>query len=1091
MNNNNQSMPIPEFQFIECSIENAFEQSQDNSRYINKIGDGIIIPENSKISLESAYVNSLGSDESVIEIKKDVLKPSFTYQFTGSKTGIFPPPTVADLPSGEYTKVITDNHSNKVTMTLQYYKSMNGNYCYPASYPFAKFGNPDAPPYRKEYYFLQGVPRGMMKVYMDTLGKPSILFEEPAMGINQSVGQSSFGYNFPIDNKKYTMCKKTNATSMNTQLGTDTGWKRTADQTFGFSRSTSLYHYNVYNKQIDIEITEGSNTPESIAEQMTQQLNKASEPSVVPLDCYLDEPGYAKGNAEAWTDYETVNGTIQVTTPCLEKFNCGNRRTYSRRGYSQFYAVKFTDGFIDPTDAVITPIPPNNDIDVIFYDSVYNEIGIYNPELFIQGRQLELDPLFHSGIKNYWVTTSVANAANDLDIFTNIVYSEEILKPFSLLFNYQTKDDAFYDNFRAKDAGATKENSVFLHMEFNDMYLIEEITLDQIQKTEFGTSQIFQQTLTNTPVTTLGNEKMTNCLYIQYQKELKDVFSNTNAYGVFTPYRNTQDKKLYCKFTCNIPNVSPSGAKFFEFPLSSNFTYKTAGSLELAAFSYIRRIGWDCNFTANGNQSIVLYNGLDGESAVKYNVPESFTTTKTLPKAPGASVADVIPDLVYKNFSTKPLFTNSFISRAFQRYGTIYYYDTAINFIYLGSSNASIIYNNDENRYTLQDFHTPLFENNDPLSAYSSLITTLATGADGQPQIFLGKDIADSSVTDAEQTKIPLTANQNAGTPIYKISPTSISLSQTEIYGINVWQDTFSAYDEVTSANVQMYTPKSNTIFDSECGIFIASFGVNDDNFELSLWDIMGFSKEQCKNTLEQPFTNLATNTVFIDLDRNIRHLNQGVNLNDKFIFPFTTNADILTNEIITWKTNPYGLAYQNTLGPPSNVSVLNGVVTTVGEAGTVAYDYTEMVEYHVTQNQNSTKLFAQRLIKKTTTPFFQIRSNILQNQYIYHGGSKNQSSRLPCVGLVNRAQPGADYFSDISGGVTYIIKKRLVINNIITEIFDNLGKPASNISPYSSVVYRIESIYTSVEVTPYQTLGEYKMAEEVANKKTIKKNKK
>lgn len=149
------------------------------------------------------------------------------------------------------------------------------------------------------------------------------------------------------------------------------------------------------------------------------------------------------------------------------------------------------------------------------------------------------------------------------------------------------------------------------------------------------------------------------------------------------------------------------------------------------------------------------------------------------------------------------------------------------------------------------------------------------------------------------------------------------------------------------------------------------------------------------------------------------------------------------------------------------------------------------MVEYHVTQNQNSTKLFAQRLIKKTTTPFFQIRSNILQNQYIYHGGSKNQSSRLPCVGLVNRAQPGADYFSDISGGVTYIIKKRLVINNIITEIFDNLGKPASNISPYSSVVYRIESIYTSVEVTPYQTLGEYKMAEEVANKKTIKKNKK
>ena len=76
----------------------------------------------------------------------------------------------------------------------------------------------------------------------------------------------------------------------------------------------------------------------------------------------------------------------------------------------------------------------------------------------------------------------------------------------------------------------------------------------------------------------------------------------------------------------------------------------------------------------------------------------------------------------------------------------------------------------------------------------------------------------------------------------------------------------------------------------------------------------------------------------------------------------------------------------------------------------------------------------------------------------------------------MNKSQPGADYYTETSGGISYNIKNRLILNNIVTEIYDNLGNLAANISPYSSIVYRIEKVYNVKPVTPYQTLAEYQM---------------
>ena len=56
-----------DFKFIECNINNSFEKDKNNSRWINKISDGMVIEENSKLIVQSAYVNIVGAGSEVIQ----------------------------------------------------------------------------------------------------------------------------------------------------------------------------------------------------------------------------------------------------------------------------------------------------------------------------------------------------------------------------------------------------------------------------------------------------------------------------------------------------------------------------------------------------------------------------------------------------------------------------------------------------------------------------------------------------------------------------------------------------------------------------------------------------------------------------------------------------------------------------------------------------------------------------------------------------------------------------------------------------------------------------------------------------------------
>jgi len=1059
-------MSQPDFTFIEASQTNSFEASDGNNKWINKIEGGIVIPSGSKITVESAYINVKGADESVIEMTGRELKDNTVTKYVEE-------PDINGYYQGSFEEEVSSVKDNYVVVQLQYYKNADMMYYFPANYPYSTYFG-DYPVYTGGggNYVARCVPMGMNKVYAVAAVHPATVPSyhikgEFQQGILSSTFASPYGYNFPHDSKRYTICQKTLATTFSLQPATNL-WRRGGVTGLQWNRDLGLYHYYPYIKDVEINITKGPNTPSSIGEQVTQQLNKITTPEIVKVKCWEAEPAIVLGKAGPWTNYTEVNTTLKMTTPCLQAFEVGTSRTFSRRTQEQF----------------LDPLINNDDLDAKMYDDIYKYIGIYNPDLFIAGRQVEIDPTFQSGIKSHRIlNTHILNitaGTHDYVFETDLEYSEEILKPYSVLFNYQTDDYNFYENYCAKDINATKDNYVFLHMDYSDFnasVLPVRNPNTEWKTYPFGTDR--EAAMPAVPLVDFGNPLMTNALYIKYDKTQKNQYSENGAYGVFTPYRNLQvSDKWFCKFTATFRTTTSGLNDFFTFPLSNNIIYAAVTGMEQAMLAEVRKFGWDTHFSANGNQSIVLYNGMTNESNLKVNVPTKYTTEKTV----GGSA---IAQLTYSDFNRGALFSNSFNYVDDTLTSVTRFYDGGLNLLYLGSDNASLGFELTESRFVLKNFHTPRIENNTSLSGWDSLVTNLATGADGREQIFLGS----SDTTVEKQVTVPLTINPNGNQPIYQISPNKVALEQNSIFGLGSYTQTY--WTTLFGINFNADGLKTNTIFDSQCGIFIINFGVDEASFKESLWDVLGFTLPQVKNNNidKHDFTNP------IYLNRQEHKLNQGVNLEGDIIqYPYTSNADIKTSEIKSWKTNPYGISYFNTLTSPCNFRVISANIE--AEKGLtpadIVYGFPEEVqEYQVTQNQTSTLLYASSLAKKTVTPFYMVRSDILQDQQQFFGGSKSQSSRLPCVALINKSNPGADYFTETSGSISYIIKNRLVINNITTEIYDNIGNLAENISPYSSIVYRIEKLYNVEPVSPFQTLGEFQENQQLEELKKKNKNKK
>jgi hypothetical protein len=977
----------PDYIFIECACDHSFEKNENNNRWINRIDGGVTIPENALLSVQYAGLNVLGSGSDVIEFKNEKIGESEIYKYNET-TEI-------------YDKVKYDVFDNKVTVFLEFYKNQDGLYNYALPYPHFSYSSED---YSDNYSALGN--------------NRNLEVEEPQYGITTSAYNSDANYAFPIDNKRYTILKiNPNSKYTNNEVS------GRVYENVTFPRDMSNYEYSIYNNEVEIEIDKGFISPSSIAQQISQQLDKHTEPKKKTMRCWVDKVDYSTVWAD---DYVDIDGGITTETETFKLFNCATRRTFYQKASDNYNEITVN----------------NSDSEVQQYQKNYEYIGCYNPSIFLTGRSILKDNSYDSKQQNFAVLNQVncTNATQEglqvESIYTNIPYDDNILKQFNYIFKYQEKDEEMYQTKPAIQTGSTSKNSRFLH---SDVTPSSYATLNAYKQKRFGTDY---------STSTDDRVLFTNPLYINYYSEWEG-FQEDGAYGCFFPWRSSLDKKFYVRFDARFMVKIFQGYPYFEFyaPDATSQTYGGSGddfepnlAYDSAVFpdqlATYNRIGWDRHFSAHGNQCIMLWNGLGRESELRA----------------------VFYDDKNDHPHTEHVFSNSFIynQSVSSPPKKAYYYDTGNDQIYLGADSFLFNFNTVESRFTMSQLHTSRKQFNNALSGYdASVLTGVQTDKDtGQPKIFY-ENILNAGEKDVQ---FPLSVNPNAQTPIYEISPTTQITSTQEVlrnYG----------------------SLRTNVIFDSNCGIYFGFFGITEKTYENSLWDILGFSKTQTHTYLTEdlPFQEI--------LYRSNRFLNSGVNLNQSQIYPFTTNAQINSNEIISWRSNPFNISYFNTLNIPNNFRILEKQ-----SDGNFAFK-DEASPYRVIQNQISTLMFAEKLPRKTNIPFYQVRSDILP-MVKYYGGNSFTNGRLPVLSLVNKSFSGTDYYvNQGDNSMEFIIKRRITINSVTTEIFDSNGRPAV-LDPHSSVIYKFQIPYMTPQITPFKTSAELEEAEQQKQlQKTKKKN--
>jgi hypothetical protein len=252
--------------------------------------------------------------------------------------------------------------------------------------------------------------------------------------------------------------------------------------------------------------------------------------------------------------------------------------------------------------------------------------------------------------------------------------------------------------------------------------------------------------------------------------------------------------------------------------------------------------------------------------------------------------------------------------------------------------------------------------------------------------------------------------------------------------------------------NLQPYS-----IYDAMSGVFIEDFGISQDDWNGSLWGLLGFSYEQ--------FHNQTT------LSRQTR-LNNLVNVEN--IGAITTNADITAGDVPTYPRNAYGAEYYNNQLPAINFPFFESTTTEYGNLVIPSIPA-------ITESQSSVRISADRLPVKMTNAYYLIKSDIVQDTKYYGLGADNSQGYttgqcLPIVGVVNKENGFGDYYFQTDTKMAFTITKPTTISSITTSIH-NPDMSLARIEDDTAVIYMIKKNNT----------GNYNIGAELIQKGKLK----
>lgn len=398
------------------------------------------------------------------------------------------------------------------------------------------------------------------------------------------------------------------------------------------------------------------------------------------------------------------------------------------------------------------------------------------------------------------------------------------------------------------------------------------------------------------------------------------------------------------------------------------------------------KVGYDSHPSAYGNAYIGLYNGINTRFGIS-------------PDKEYVTAIDENNPINYYNTAGTQLAVNP----------TKKYADEWINQIYCGAIEPELSFDTITSRFALSSLHSP----ERITSKYDA--TLVKTGTSGPS----------GSLTDGVNIPVP----DNNGKECYKVNKAfdrrnfcpTLTPYNKEV-GVDIVGTTTNDMFPLPYINQIV---KRNSIFDSNSGIFIEDFNIEEKNWQNSFWGICGFSYENLNND----DTGNINIRVFTGVLGNIAKI--------------TTNAQVVNDALLEWNGEGTGVPANKYTTPKPIIFDFQNAHHTATSA--VANPPMEV-------ECESAKIEASNLPTKTLRPYFIIRSDIISDSY--YSGGQNEPSTMPVLSVIPKESQYGDYYYS-TDTTTFTITHPRTITKITTQITDPSGKP-SNLSPNSAVLYKI-----------------------------------
>ena len=651
---------------LDCNHKSSAEFLAGNtnspSLFTNTLGSGISVNAGDKVSIHNAFISEVGSDDNAIQITDTFIEnKSFTYteltkinEINGSGNKILGYERI----TAENITTIEEVRANKCNMLINYYKTNNGENHFNLPRRFC-YKNQSTVLNDWEQYDSTATGQMNGSLILNT----SLNASFNSSNMSQYYVEDDYFF-FGILARDFGFRPKNNNARFQIMIAKDT---RFGSQTNTLSRLTNgsfntpaILDYIEYIEKINIEIDTGFKSPEALANNITNQLRKQSQPKINYIN--------SKSSLYSASLVLPKQTNVEINSPTYHTFYAGSELTQNK-------------DIFDDYETAIT-VEDDDNASTNTYLSSYQYIGVKRPELWLRGREWAkyyMNKRNSEGatIKNitgavlfnkFDLNASEFRRTNTLDRAHTIVFSQKwdktILENLNKIFLEQGKHPELFENRNNQLNGFTNvNNSRFLHA--NALGVSHRVSLI---KDILGSDYIFQNA-SNKPYL------MSVPLFFDFNPEYENIYTEGNswetgyAFGCFFKYNDGLND--YIAITTSHLGIQGDNTLNINFTTIPNHLFSTVNNgstlnYKINSGNWI--LGWDCHFNSYGNVCIGL---LDGWANKGWEP---------------AQVVNMLPT----QFNTQEIQSSKYSQQ-----------------IYLGANEPLIEYNTTSNRFEISNLHTP------------------------------------------------------------------------------------------------------------------------------------------------------------------------------------------------------------------------------------------------------------------------------------------------------------------------------------------------------------------------------------------------